>query len=183
MAAMSKRRATATAVRRLVLEILGWALVLAGLAALVLPGPGMLMLFAGLAVLSGQYQWARRLLRPVKIQALLGAAEGVETMPRIVMSTLLALGVGGFGVLWVLQPPAPGWWPLAEKWWLFGGRTVGVTLLLSCAIALGLLVYSLRRFRGHPDEVEEVRAMARARKRAVRRLKQRRRTERAERRG
>ena len=94
MAAMSKRRATATAVRRLVLEILGWTLVLAGIAALVLPGPGMLMLFAGLAVLSGRYQWARRLLRPVKIQALLGAAEGVETMPRIVLSTLLALGVG-----------------------------------------------------------------------------------------
>lgn len=158
------------------LEALGWLLVLAGVAALVLPGPGMLMLFAGLAVLSGQYPWARRLLRPVKIKALLGAAEGVETVPRIIMSSLLALWVAACGALWIVQPAAPGWWPLPESWWLVGGRTVGYTLSISALVAAALIVYSLRRFRGHPAEVEEVRAMDRARKRAVRRLKERRRT-------
>ena len=40
------------AAKRLLLEILGWVLLLAGIAALVLPGPGLLLMFAGLAILA-----------------------------------------------------------------------------------------------------------------------------------
>lgn len=156
----------ATAVRRVVLEVAGWLLVVTGIAALVLPGPGMLMLFAGLALLSQVYPWARRLLHPVKIKALLGAAEGVETWPRVVLSCFGVAWLVASGVLWAWQPAAPRWWPLRKEWWLYGGRGVGGTLLFSSAIALALLVYSLRRFRGHPEEVEEVRAMERAHRRA-----------------
>ena len=35
--------------KALALEVVGWILVVAGIAALILPGPGLLMLFAGLA--------------------------------------------------------------------------------------------------------------------------------------
>lgn len=158
---------------------LGWLLVVAGVAALFLPGPGMLLLFAGIYLLSRHHRWARYLLRPVKLQAMQGAAEGVETRLRIAASTLGALCVGGFGVLWLVQPPAPSWWPAPEQWWLIGGRTVGVTLALSCVIALVLLFFSARRFHGHPEEVDELRAMIRARKRAVATIRQRRRDRRA----
>ncbi len=65
--------------KRVALEVTGWFLVVAGLAALVLPGPGLLMLFGGLAILSQQYEWAERRLDPIKYRALKGAAEGVET--------------------------------------------------------------------------------------------------------
>lgn len=139
------------AAKRVLLEILGWVLLLAGIAAMVLPGPGLLLMAAGLAVLSQQYTWAERLLDPVLLRALRAAAEGVETWPRIIMSTLGALALGAFGALWIIKPDVPSWWPIDDKWWLVGGPWTGVTLILSSLIALGLLVYSYRRFHGKPE--------------------------------
>src|SRR5690606_4281680 len=104
--------------KRLLLEVLGWILLGVGILALFLPGPGMLMTLGGLAILSGQYGWARRLMEPVRVKAWRGAAEGVETVPRIALSALVALVMIAVAVLWLWSPPAPGWWPLAERWWL-----------------------------------------------------------------
>jgi hypothetical protein len=137
--------------RRVALEAIGWLLVVGGIAALVLPGPGLLMLFGGMAILSQQYAWAERRLRPVEVAALKTAAESVQTWPRIVLSTLGGLWLLGAGVVWAVQPSVPGWWPLADRWWLPGGWPTGVTLMVSGVIALGLIVYSFRRFRGVTD--------------------------------
>ncbi|MGD9959480.1 PGPGW domain-containing protein [Nocardioides sp.] len=140
-----------SAAKRIALEVLGWTLVIGGIAALVLPGPGLLALFAGLAVLSQQYEWAERRLEPVKARAFQTAADGVRTWPRIIASVIGGLMVMAVGVLWFLQPPAPGWWPVRDSWWLFGGMWAGVTLILSGIIALALIVYSYRHFRGVDD--------------------------------
>lgn len=136
-----------SAAKRLALETLGWLLVLGGIAALVLPGPGLLALFAGLALLSQQYDWAERRLEPVKRQALKTAADGVATWPRIVMSCLGVAWLIAAGVAWGLNPDVPGWWPLGERWWLPGGWATGVSLIASGFIALALIVYSYRNFR------------------------------------
>jgi uncharacterized protein (TIGR02611 family) len=48
--------------RRIGVSILGFVLVVAGLALLVLPGPGILLLIGGLAVLASEYVWAQRAL-------------------------------------------------------------------------------------------------------------------------
>ncbi len=136
-----------SAVKRVAVEGSGWVLTLAGLAALVLPGPGLLLLFAGLAVLSNQYDWAARRVEPVKEKAFETAEQSVQTWPRIVGSTLAALLLAAVGVVWILQPAAPGWWPVRDSWWLFGGWAVGATLILSALLALGMIVYSFRRFR------------------------------------
>ena len=142
------------AAKRLVLEVVGWTLVVAGIAALILPGPGLLMVFGGLAVLSQQYAWAERRVRPVEIRAKKAAAESVQSWPRIVVSVLVACWVLGTGLLWILRPDAPEWWPLEDKWWLLGGWPTGVTLVLSAFIAFALIVYSFRTYRGmDPDEV------------------------------
>lgn len=146
----------AAAMKRLVLESLGWLLVVAGVAALVLPGPGLLMIFGGIALLAPHYDWAERRLEPIRLRALRGAAEGVETWPRIVLSLLAALWVIGLGVVWMLQPAAPGWWPVAERWWLFGGAWTGLTLVLSGILALVLIGYSYRRFHGRPAAVADL---------------------------
>ena len=45
---------------------LGGILVLAGLVMLVTPGPGLLTILAGIAVLGRQYHWARRLLHKLR---------------------------------------------------------------------------------------------------------------------
>ena len=118
------------AVRRVFLEVLGWALVIGGIAALVLPGPGLLALFAGLVLLSQQYTWAERRVEPVKERALKAAADGVQTWPRILLSIFGVLWLIGAGIVWGIRPPAPGWWPVAERWWLLGGWATGVTLIV-----------------------------------------------------
>lgn len=144
------------AARRLALEVVGWTLVVAGIAALVLPGPGLLMLFGGLAVLSQQYEWAERRLAPIKYRALKGAAESVETWPRIVMSMAGVLLLIAAGVLWAMNPEVPEWWPVHERWWLPGGLATAITQIGSAVIALALIVYSYRRFHGNPEAVAEL---------------------------
>lgn len=147
--------------RRIAIEVVGWTLVVAGIFALILPGPGLLMLFAGLAVLSQQYEWAERRLRPVELMALKSAAQGVQTWPRIIASCGAALTIGAVGVVWGIRPDAPGWWPLADKWWLPGGWATATTLIASALLALGTIVYSYKRFHGVEDPVAEAERVAR----------------------
>ena len=135
------------AAKRVVLEALGWLLVLGGVAALVLPGPGLLMIVGGLALLSQQYEWAERRLEPVKKRALEAAADGVATWPRILMSAAGVAVLIALGALWCVRPDAPGWWPADDKYWLLGGWGAGVSLIASGLIALSLIVYSYRNFR------------------------------------
>ena len=136
--------------KRIAIEGAGWILVLVGLAALVLPGPGLLALFAGVALLSSQYEWAQKRLEPVKKAAMRTAADSVASAFRIAMSVVLALGLIGIGLVWGLQPPAPSWWPVAERWWLLGGWGAGASLILSGLIALGTITYSYLNFRDLP---------------------------------
>ncbi len=128
-------------------EIVGWLLVAAGVAALILPGPGLLLLALGLWVLAKNYSWADRLLDPVKRAAYRGASESVTSWPRIILSTLLALALIAVGVVWGIRPAAPSWWPLADKWWLIGGWGTGAFLIASGLLALGLLGWSMKNFR------------------------------------
>lgn len=55
--------------RRIAITIVGVVVVLAGLALLILPGPGWLLIFVGLSILGSEYVWAQRLLRIAKEQA------------------------------------------------------------------------------------------------------------------
>lgn len=148
-------------VRRILIEVIGWTLVVGGFAALVLPGPGLLMLFAGLALLSQQYEWAERRLRPIEVMALKSAAQGVQTWPRILASCTGALMIAAVGLAWGIRPDAPGVWPLADKWWLPGGWATAGTLIASSIIALATIVYSFRRFRGVEDPEAEAERVAR----------------------
>ena len=142
--------------KRVVLETAGWLLLVVGIAALILPGPGLLGVFAGLALLSQQYEWAERRTEPVKRRALQAAAEGVETWPRIIATLLGVVVLMVCGVLWIMKPPVPDWWPLSDFWWLPGGLGTGITQVGSGLIALALIVYSYRRFHGNPEAVREL---------------------------
>lgn len=145
--------------KRVVLEGLGWILVLVGLAALVLPGPGLLALFAGVALLATQYEWAERRLEPVKQAALRAAADSVKTWPRIGLSVAGVLWLIGLGVAWGMQPGVPSWWPLRDAWWLPGGWATGASLIGSGLIAAVMIAYSYANFRdlGSREYAERVR--------------------------
>ncbi|QFQ30667.1 hypothetical protein EEW87_010765 [Janibacter melonis] len=139
-------------IKKVAIQVAGWLLVLVGIAALFLPGPGLLALFAGMALLATQYEWAERRLEPVKKAALRTAADSVSSWGRIALSGLLIVFLVGAGVVWGLQPPVPSWWPLDARWWLPGGWGTGGSLIASGVIAAAMLVYSYLNFRGIRDD-------------------------------
>jgi Putative transmembrane protein (PGPGW) len=55
--------------KRVGVTIAGFLVLLAGAAMLVLPGPGIVVIIAGLAILATEYVWAQRLLRLAKEKA------------------------------------------------------------------------------------------------------------------
>lgn len=57
------------AARKVVVAIVGTAVLIAGLALVVLPGPAFIVIPAGLAILATEFPWARRLLRYAKERA------------------------------------------------------------------------------------------------------------------
>jgi uncharacterized protein (TIGR02611 family) len=58
-----------TSGKRVAVTIVGFAVLVAGVAMLVLPGPGLLVIIAGLAILATEYVWAQRLLAKAKEKA------------------------------------------------------------------------------------------------------------------
>ncbi|MEW6060070.1 MAG: PGPGW domain-containing protein [Actinomycetota bacterium] len=55
--------------KRILVTIAGLVLLLAGLVMMVTPGPGILLILAGLAVLASEYVWAQRMLNYARRKA------------------------------------------------------------------------------------------------------------------
>ena len=66
--------------RRVAIAAVGSTVVLAGVAMVLLPGPAIVVIPAGLAILATEFVWARRLLRRVRRRArrVFGACGGEE---------------------------------------------------------------------------------------------------------
>ncbi len=64
-----RRAGVLGAARKIVVAIVGTAVLLVGLALVVLPGPAFVVIPAGLAILATEFVWARRLLRYAKERA------------------------------------------------------------------------------------------------------------------
>lgn len=65
--------------KRLVIFVIGMTVVLAGIAMIVLPGPAIVVIPLGLAILGTEFVWAQRLLKRVK--------ERVKAFPAIIGSS------------------------------------------------------------------------------------------------
>ena len=141
------------ATRRTAASAVGWLLTAAGVVLFPLPGPGLLLLAVGLALLAEQHDWAARRVDRVRLRALRGAAGGVRTRRRAAATTVTTAALGASGLLWVWGPPAPTWWVLPDWTWLPGGVWSGIGQIVSGVIALALVGYSYRRFHGRPDAV------------------------------
>jgi Flp pilus assembly protein TadB len=63
------RTATFQRAKRLIKVVFALTLLIVGVAMLVLPGPGIVVVTIALAVLSGEFMWARRLLDQIKAGA------------------------------------------------------------------------------------------------------------------
>ncbi len=56
--------------KRLVKIVIGFTLLICGIALIVLPGPAIVVIPIALAILAGEFVWARKLLRRVKREIL-----------------------------------------------------------------------------------------------------------------
>ena len=140
--------------RKTGITLLGWLLVAVGIVALALPGPGLLLLLAGLVVLSGEYSWAERRVEPVRRRTFDVARSGVATYPRILLSAAGASLVVAVGVFWWLDPKISEVGPIGPDLPL-GGWSTGLGIIASGVVAWALLIYSVAKFRGDVDAKRE----------------------------
>ena len=52
--------------KRLVIAVIGFTILMAGIAMIVLPGPAIIVIPVGLGILATEFIWARRLLKVLK---------------------------------------------------------------------------------------------------------------------
>ncbi|MEO3827925.1 PGPGW domain-containing protein [Actinomadura sp. B10D3] len=114
----------------------GGAVLLTGIALLVLPGPGLLLVLAGLLILAREFPTLDRYVEPVQERAIQAAEESVTSWWRLTGSILTGLALIGAGVAWGLVPELP-----------LSGWSTGSGLILSGLILYGLLLWSYRRVR------------------------------------
>ena len=128
--------------RKVIFGLAGGLLVIAGVALLVLPGPGLLLVLAGLILLANAFPAVHRLVAPVRKRATQAMHESVSSPLRLAFSVGTGLVLITAGVVWGLWPSLP-----------LGGWATGMSLILSGLILLGLLVVSYRhtaRLRSTP---------------------------------
>jgi tellurite resistance protein TerC len=53
-------------IKRIIIGVIGFTVLLIGIAMIILPGPAVLVIPAGLAILATEFVWARRLLKRLK---------------------------------------------------------------------------------------------------------------------
>ncbi len=87
--------------KRIAIVLGGSVVVIAGVAMLVLPGPGLLVVAAGLAILASEFEWAERLMHRVRERAE-AAAESAGTSLRAVVIVGIVLTVAASVVAWFL---------------------------------------------------------------------------------
>ena len=133
---MSTRTRTARPglARKVACGVGGGLLLVVGVALLVLPGPGLLLVLAGMLVLANGFPAAQRFVEPVERRAMQTAEESVSSPLRIAFSVGTGLVLIAAGVVWWLWPNLP-----------LGGWPTGISLTLSGLILLTLLLVSYRR--------------------------------------
>jgi hypothetical protein len=129
---------------------LGWFLIVIGIPMMPLPGPGLVVLVAGVAILAKHYSWARGILEPLRRRAMVAASASVESRKRIVLGLAGGLWIFVLGIVWIVGPLIPEFDLLVlhlgprlpgEGW------AVGLGLIVSALAAWTALGWAIRRFR------------------------------------
>jgi uncharacterized protein (TIGR02611 family) len=139
--------------KRSAVTVVGICLVAGGIALMPLPGPGILVVVAGLAVLATEYVWARKLLRRAKDKAEQAQEQAVASRPRIALTVLCALAVCAVGITMLVVDDVQ--WPILDSLIdsLWSPMTGGV-LAVSSVIPLVTTAVSLRSSREEEQQQE-----------------------------
>lgn len=127
---------TGKQVKRVTIALLGAVVLLVGVALLVLPGPGLLLVLAGLVILASEFPALERHVDPVRDRAMKAAEDSVSSPLRIAGSVLAGLGLIAAGVVWGLK---------LFSWLPFAGWSTGSSLILSGLVLFALLGWSYKK--------------------------------------
>jgi uncharacterized protein (TIGR02611 family) len=120
--------------KRMIVLVVGGALVLLGIVLLVLPGPGLLLVLGGLLTLSTEFPAVNRYIDPLHHRAMQAAEQSASSPLRLTCSILAGIALIVAGVVWGVVKTLP-----------LGGWPTGSSLILSGLVLLGLLVFSYAR--------------------------------------
>ncbi len=123
-------------VKRATLAVIGGVVLLIGVALLVLPGPGLLLVLAALWILASVFPALERYVDPVRDRAMKAAEDSVSSPLRIAVSVLCGLALIAAGIVWGLG---------VVPWLPFRGWSTGSSLILSGILLLALLGWSHRK--------------------------------------
>lgn len=150
---MAKQDKVGKAAHAVGIQVLGWILLLGGVVLMPLPGPGALIIFAGVAVLSHHYTWARKARDKTKDGVIEGTKASVANKKRIGLSAFFSICVIAFGV-WICLDPSL---PEAINFDLLGlevgpkipgaGLGSGIFIIGSGVVSLVLLVVGAVKFK------------------------------------
>jgi uncharacterized protein (TIGR02611 family) len=137
-------RSSGRLIRRVVVTVVGVAVLALGVVLLALPGPGVLVLALGFFILSSEYEWARRYFQIARQKASSLADQAVAKPWSTVLSVLASLALVAAGVIWGSVSALP-----FSSWW------TGGSLIFGGLAALATIVYSLRQAQAHRRELSE----------------------------
>lgn len=124
--------------KRLAVAVIGCVLLLVGVALLVLPGPGFVLIAGALALLATQFEWAKRPLDYAKDKASVGIEEVATSKFRASLAVVCALGMVATGVVELAGVRLP-----------HLNALTAVMLILSGLFLVGTLVYAVVRARSN----------------------------------
>ena len=135
--------------KRFLMTIVGFGLLGLGALMVVLPGPGLLFVVAGLVVLATEYVWARRLLVRARRETKRVQDAAVASRLRTAGSVTFAVALGGFGLFMVILGEVS--WPFSEnlldRVW---GPVTGSLMMLTGVVLLTTTVITRMTARGEP---------------------------------
>jgi hypothetical protein len=129
-------------VKTVVVAVLGGLLTLAGIGLLVLPGPGFVLVAAGLAVLATRFSWAKKPLDYAKDKAEQGIEEVGRSPLRAAGAAIAALVLIALGVLALAGVDLP-----------FINTLSAVVLVISGLFLIGTIFFARRQ-----EKLEEAKA-------------------------
>jgi Putative transmembrane protein (PGPGW) len=128
-------------IRRAVVTVLGLAIVALGAALLVLPGPGFLVIAAGMALLATEYEWARRALDATKDRALQAAEQATKHWWTSAITIATGVGMLALGVALIVVEQLP-----------LSGIGTGTGIIIGALALLATAIYAIRTpgYGSHP---------------------------------
>ena len=89
--------------KRIAVTVVGFAVLVAGIVMMVTPGPGVLVILAGLAILASEWAWAERALDKAKAGGKIVLEQATASALRIALSILATLaGIAAVFVYFVV---------------------------------------------------------------------------------